>query len=399
MKRLIICMLAFLLVYTNGTAQTVTVADVDALPGETVTFVLNLSGGKADTYTSLQFDAEFPSGFTTTGDYSISPKWKNASAVVGDVIDGVATVPVSSAEVITGADVEGLFSVDFKINESVALGDYDVTLRKITFGYGFTDKDIAADVTFTVHVVSTHTIVLDENSTTVPETAEGVNVRVLRTINAGEWSTICLPFAMTEAQVKMVFGDDVQLGDFCGTESEYDDADNVVGISISFEKTTEMEANHPYIIKVSVPVTEFEVENVDVDPAEDDALVVEVDNGMTGRKRVVYGGFYGTYHAQTTLEEYALFLNSNKFWYSTGLTKMKAFRAYFIMLDVLTDVENAAARISLGFNDDETTGIDTTQDDSGEMTKDKQVFNLHGQRVSAVRPGLYVCGGKIFMVK
>ena len=45
-------------------------------------------------------------------------------------------------------------------------------------------------------------------------------VRVKRTINANEWSTICLPFAITAEQVKGVFGDDVQLGDFTGAVYE-----------------------------------------------------------------------------------------------------------------------------------------------------------------------------------
>ena len=394
MKRLIICMLAVLLVCANGKAQTVTVADVEALPGETVTFVLNLSGGKADTYTSLQFDAEFPSGFTTTGDYSISSKWKNASATVGEVIDGVATIPVSSAEVIAGTDVEGLFSVDVKVGDDVALGSYDVTLKKITFGYGFTDKDIAPDVTFKVNVVSIHTIVLDENSTAVPEAAEGVNVRVKRTINAGEWSTICLPFAMTAEQVKTVFGNDVLLGNFCDTESTYDNDENVTAISISFENATEIEANHPYVIKVSEPITEFSVENVDVDPAEDDALV-EVDNGKTGKKRVVYGGFYGTYHAGTLLNEFTLFLSDNKFWYSAGKTQMKAYRAYFDLLDILTNVEDAAARISFDFTDDALpTGIQNVQQQIATGT-----YDLQGRRIGKAKNGLYIRDGKKLMVK
>ena len=398
MKKLVLSMLALLMMCVRGEAQTITVPDVEALPGETVAFVLNLSDGKANTYTSLQFDAVFPEGFTTTGDYVISSNWKNATAVVGDVIDGVATIPVSSAEAITDSDVDGLFSVDFKVADNMALGDYEVTLKNITFGYGWTDKDIAPEVTFKVHVVSVHSVVLDENSTVVPETAEGVNVRVLRTIKAGEWSTICLPFAMTEAQVKTTFGDDVQLGNFCDTESEYDDADNVVGISIAFEKATEIEANHPYIIKVSQPVTEFAVDNVDVDPVEEDALV-EVDNGLTGRRRVVYGGMYGTYHAQTELEEFSLFLNDNKFWYSTGLTKMKAFRAYFVMADVLTDVENAAARISFSFNDrdEETTGIVGRR----EQTADGACYDLQGRKVvlQKGKKGVYVKNGRKEVIK
>ena len=381
----------------NVNAQTVTVPDVEALPGETVAFTLNLSDGKADTYTAMQFDVQFPAtGFTTTGKYSISELWTNATAIVGTVdVNGTATIPVASSETISAANVEGLLSVSFTVGNDVATGEYNVRLTNLWMGYGTNSKDYLDDVTFKVMVVDAHTLVLDENSTTAPEAAEGVNVRVKRTILANEWSSICLPFAMTAAQVKEAFGNDVQLGNFCDTESTYDEADNVVGISISFEDATEIEANHPYIIKVSSPVTEFSVDNVDIDPSEDDALV-EVDNGKTGKKRVVYGGFYGTYQAGTTLEEYALFLNSNKFWYSKGLTKMKAFRAYFVMLDVLTDVENAAARISFSFNE-ETTGIHSVN--GVKAGQDNTLYNLNGQRVKTLRQGLYIRDGKKLVVK
>ena len=384
--------LALMLLCSKASAQTVTVDDVDALPGETVSFVLNLHGGKADTYTSLQFDATFPEGFATTGNYTISSLWKNASATVGDVIDGYATIPVSSADEITGTDVEGLLSVEFQVAENVALGDYDVTLSKITFGYGFVDKDIAPDVTFRVHV--TNTVVLDENATTPPEARENVGVRVKRTIKANEWSTICLPFAMSEAQCHAAFGDDVQLGDFCDTQSEYD-GDNVVGISLSFEDATKIEANHPYIIKVSQPVTEFTVDGVDIDPAEDDALV-EVDNGETGRRRVVYGSMYGTYHAQTELEELSLFLNSNKFWYSKGLTKMKAFRAYFVLLDVLTDVESASARVVFSINNEDSAAGIKGKETAGRCGK---TYTLQGLSVQHMKKGFYIRGGKKLIVK
>ena len=115
MKQTIISLLALCAIGAGASAQTVTVNDVEALPGETVAFSLNLTGGKADTYISLQFDATFPAeGFTTTGDYDVSPLWKNVMSVVGDVDDeGVATIPVSSSETIAEGDVPDLFTVYF----------------------------------------------------------------------------------------------------------------------------------------------------------------------------------------------------------------------------------------------------------------------------------------------
>ena len=61
-------------------------------------------------------------------------------------------------------------------------------------------------------------VVLDENSTEVPASASNVDVQILRTIKADEWSTICLPFTATGEQVKQAWDEDVQLASFTGLE-------------------------------------------------------------------------------------------------------------------------------------------------------------------------------------
>ena len=217
-------MFALLALGESVVAQTVTVPDVEALPGETVSFSVSLSDGKADTYTAMTLYAKFPvTGFTTTGSYTVSDLWTGVSCTVGAVDGtGLATIPFASSNAIPGTSVDNLVTVSFTVGAGVDVGDYDVTLKGTMFEYGTSDKDYASDVTFQVHVVSAHTVVLDENSTIVPSNATGVNARVLRTINAGNWSTICLPFAMDEAQVKAAFGDEVELGNFTGCDTEED---------------------------------------------------------------------------------------------------------------------------------------------------------------------------------
>ena len=256
-----------------------------------------------------------------------------------------------------------------------------------------TDYQVAnlPDLSFTVTIgepVDTRTL-LDELSTTAPEAANSVDVRVRRTINAGEWSTLVLPFAMTAVQVKEAFGSDVLLGDFTGVETEFDDDDNVVAIAVNFAEATAIEENHPYIIKVSEPITEFTVDGVDIVTDEDGACV-EFDNGKSGSRRLVYSGFYGTYHAGTVLDDKTLFLSDNMFWYSTGLTKMKAFRAYFEFADVLTAVEEAGSKVNIGFNDK--TGIDERLKIKNE--KLAPAYNLGGQRVGKDYKGIVVVDGK-----
>ena len=389
--------LALCIMCANVKAQTVSVADVEALPGETVSFTLDLSGGKAETYIALQFDVHFPNNnFTTTGDYSVSSKWKNATSVVGSVDgDGVATIPVSSAETISDANVEGLLTIDFTVGSNVPVGEYDVTLKNIWFGYGTSSKDYVDDVTFKVNVVAQHTVILYEESTTAPENATGVNVTVKRTINANEWSTICLPFAMSESQVKAAFGDDVQLGDFVKYDTTEDGDENIIGISINLADATAIEANHPYTIKVSHDITEFTIEGVDIESDEESAYT-EYNNGQTGKKKVIYGTFEGTLHAGKTLTENQLFLSGNQFWYSSGLTTIKAFRAYFDFMDVLSEVENASSRVVVKWNDEQPTGISEIKH---EAQKNSQYYDLSGRRVVRPNKGVYIVDGKKTVIK
>ena len=279
-----------------------------------------------------------------------------------------------------------------KADAGMTLGDYPVIVKKIYIVSKDNTSNEVDEVktTLTIGAPADTRTVLDETSTSAPASATGVDVRVLRTIKANEWSTICLPFAMTAEQVKAAFGDDVELGDFTGTDSEFDNADNVVGIKANFSNVTAIDANHPYIIKVSAPVSEFTLDGVDIVAEEDDAYI-EFDNGKTGSRRVVFSGFYGTYHAGTKLDKFTLFLNDNKFWYSTGSTQMKAFRAYFDFLDKLTEVEDAySSRIVFSFNN-ESSGISVIANSKSVNSK---YYDLQGRSVAKPGKGLYIKNGK-----
>ena len=224
--------------------------------------------------------------------------------------------------------------------------------------------------------VGENVIALDENSTTAPTNATDVKVRVKRTINAGEWSTICLPFAMSQAQCQAAFGNDVQIGDFTGCTVVDDN------VTVNFSDVTTMESNHPYIIKVSSAVNEFTVNGVDI--AVDDA---EVKVNKSGRK---YNRFIGNYENGTELEDGFLFLNANKFYFSNGSTKIKAFRGYFNL--ETADAYYESRRVVLNFGD--ATGIETLVKDETD-----EVFNLSGQRVKTPTKGLYIKNGKKVVVK
>ncbi len=303
-----------------------------------------------------------------------------------------------------------LLRVNLSSDESTNVGDVlTATLTAIEFTTMTSTALHLPDVDFAVSIVDSH-VVLDETSTTLPTAESGViPLRVLRTINAGEWSTLCLPFNMTEAQLKSVFGDDVLLEEFTDYEPEYDAADNIIGIAVNFQRadlTDGLYANYPYLIKTSHSISSFELESV-LEPEEEYA-VVEYDNGKHGKQRVVFGSFIGTYHAETVVPDKCLFLSGNKFWYSSGKTKMKAFRAYFDFSDVLAKVESAGAKIHINV-DGQATGITEVESDKQKVKNGSEViYDLQGRPISissdtslpTVLPkGVYIINGKKMLIK
>lgn len=189
------------------------------------------------------------------------------------------------------------------------------------------------------------------------------------------------------------FGQDVQLAEFKDYEVDYDEEDKIVGIHVNFDAidlTEGFYANYPYMIKTSEKITEFKT-NSTIDPDEE-GILAEYDNGRSGKNRKVYGSFIGTYHAQTVVPANSLFLNGNKFWYSAGKTKMKAFRAYFTFVDVLTSVEESGAKVNMNMVVGDATGINTV--DHTARNNDGKVYNLQGQRVGKSYKGIVIENGR-----
>ena len=289
-------------------------------------------------------------------------------------------------------------------------GVYEVTItdgvinKTVERGDNFDLVSLYPDPTTSeITVALPEVTILDENSTDVPEATDGpVDLLVKRTLKAGQWSTICLPFNMTKEQLYAAFGDDVELNNFVSYEVTEDEVTgDIVGIQVEFvplDPANGLEANYPCLIKVSENIDEFTL-TAQVDPDEEEA-VVEFDNGKSGSRRVVWGTLKGTYHAETVVPATDLFLSDNKFYYSAGLTKMKAFRAYFDFVDVLTSLEDAGANISLSF--DGTTGI---RDIAVDAERTEGVYTLQGQYlgrdvdVKSLPRGIYIVNGKKLVKK
>lgn len=405
MKKKIFLMITLLVGIVSAQATNdVVVGDVTIPQGGSGVVNIELNNND-DEFTAYQFRLILPEGLNFVAD-----KKGNPSFVAGDRYDdhsiSSSTLGVFSCISTTLAPISGtsgsLLSVDVTASADVAVGTkLNVTLGEIECTTSGTSPKAVKfeDVTFTVTIgdpADTH-VVLDETSTTAPVASGGaVDIMVKRTIKANEWSTLVLPFDMTEAQVKEALGSDVQLAEFEDYEAEYDADDNVTGLTVNFVATDLSEGfygNYPYLVKTSKDITEFFV-TATIDPDEEGA-VAEYDNGKTGKNRKVLGSLVGTYHAGDAVPADGLFLSGNKFWYSTGATRIKAFRAYFMLNEVLSSVE-AEAKVRFMVDEDAAAIEGITPD-----MEDGVWYTLDGRQLNGkpTEKGVYIVDGKKVLIK
>ena len=403
MKKKIFLMITLLVGIVSAQATNdVVVGDVTIPQGGSGVVNIELNNND-DEFTAYQFRLILPEGLNFVAD-----KKGNPSFVAGYRYDdhsiSSSTLGVFSCISTTLAPISGtsgsLLSVDVTASADVAVGTkLNVTLGEIECTTSGTSPKAVKfeDVTFTVTIgdpADTH-VVLDETSTTAPVASGGaVDIMVKRTIKANEWSTLVLPFDMTEAQLKEALGSDVKLAEFEDYEADYT-GDDVTGLTVNFVATNLSDgfyANYPYLVKTSKDITEFFV-TATIDPDEEDA-VAEFTNGKTGPKKEVYGSLIGTYHAGDAIPNNGLFLSGNKFWYSVGATKIKAFRAYFMLNEVLSGVAEAKVRFMV---DEDAAAIEGITPDM----ENGVWYTLDGRQLNGkpTEKGVYIVDGKKVLIK
>lgn len=402
----IIMLLTALVAYCGGAmADGLKVQDVNISQGGEATLEIALENPDTE-FTAFQFDVELAEGITVaTNDkgkfvyekgerldeeFSLMLAQPNALVNTYRVLGYYTeTQPIPSN---TGAIVK----ITIKADAALAIGTTHVCKL---FAINLTEPDETKHtpdaITFNVKITEKTYTILDETSTTAPVASDGpVDIKVKRTIKANEWSTLVLPFDMTEAQLKEALGSDVKLAKFVDYEAKYT-GDDVTGLTVNFEATNLSDgfyANYPYLVKTSKDITEFIV-TATIDPDEKDA-VAEFTNGKTGPKKEVYGKLIGTYHAGDAIPADGLFLSGNKFWYSTGATIIKAFRAYFEFIEVLSRVAEAKVRFIVGEDATAIEGITPYMEDGVWYTLDGR--QLNGK---PTEKGVYIVNNKKVIIK
>jgi hypothetical protein len=274
---------------------------------------------------------------------------------------------------------DGYNSVDITVSE---IGDLTIGAKKETF----VTNDWTFFGDFSLFYYGNY-VELDENGAGIPETSRAdANITLRRTIKGTTWNTICLPFSMSEEQVKETFGEDVQLREL----NRVEDAGG--GVNLYFNTVYAIEANVPYLMKNASLGSSYIIRGVDYTPA---TPIYEVDG-------VVFNGVY----AKTKLDNangQDYYIVSNEIKSSPGTTNIKGFRAFF---KVPTGFEVKAMRL-FPEGDDDATVIEGVMTDEGDlMVFPADIYSVSGQLVrknanglDGLPRGVYIVGGQKIVVK
>ena len=234
--------------------------------------------------------------------------------------------------------------------------------------------------TLTLDVTKKTVVEIDENINFVAEKKDDVTIVLKRTLidNNGTWNTFCVPFDISNNDLKAQFGDDVKVAEF----SETAEGENST-VNFNTMQTPAITANVPVLLKSNTTAKSF-VFGGDI---------------KTGEAKVegVNFNFVGTAAASTTIAQGDYFLANNKLYKSKGATTIAGTRAY---LKMKADGAQGARVVNVLFDGDSTvTGIDTL--DRLDRQQSGSYYDLQGRKLSdgQVKKGVYVVGGKKVVIK
>lgn len=228
------------------------------------------------------------------------------------------------------------------------------------------------------------------------EAKNNAEVTLTKPLQANVWNAICLPFSMTEQQVRNAFGENARIAEFKKVEESGKKA--VASFGMHYYQL--ITAGKPCLIKPS-RVNENDTYTIK-------GVTIDAENALTIADSNKKFDFVGTY-APTTMPVNSHFLGSNdgKLYYITADKKISGLKAFF------KPVSTSNAKLSIAFDstdndfDNNTTGIEAIKDymdqDAANSSANKGIYNINGQFMGtnpAILPqGIYVKNGKKFIVK
>ena len=252
--------------------------------------------------------------------------------------------------------------------------------------YGFTFGASSTEAT---------NVSISQNNGYTYEAKNNATVTLTKPLKANVWNAICLPFSMTEQQVRNAFGENARIAEF----KKVDESGKKAVASFGMHYYQLITAGKPCLIKPSQVSDTYTISGVTID-AEKALTIVDSNKKFD---------FVGTY-ASTAMPANSHFLGSNdgKLYYITANKEISGLKAFLKPAD-----NNSGAKLSIAFDstvndqDNNTTGIeaikDYTDQDAANSSANKGIYNINGQFMGtnpAILPqGIYVKNGKKFIVK
>lgn len=248
-----------------------------------------------------------------------------------------------------------------------------------------------------------------------------------------KWNSLIMPVSLTKAQFTQAFGETAQLAQ-ANKVYEANNGNLIIGFSLVKETDAQspyLVANKPYIIKVAKEFVEKHtiaeknpLQTIDAGPLTGQVYTVDnslaaggisytyddakannpvsfdfhVDAAITTKWGMTDLKFKGSYDNHQNLDADNYIWNNGMLYHLTKTNHwMKGYRCW--LTPTWVNSENAK-RLTFGFGDGETTGVDVPFADIS--TNNTKVYNLNGQRVDnmlGVQPGIYIVNGKKVVVK
>ena len=196
----------------------------------------------------------------------------------------------------------------------LAVGNYFVMVQNTT---NHSDGHMVSMV-----VSQPELVTIDEAATSTESWASKVgattyDVQIIRTIKAGMYNTLCLPFAVTSSQCKEIFGADVQMRTL--DDATIEEGDFV--LNLNFNVATDIYQGTPILIKTSQDI---------VNPI---FVGVQFATSTTATSTGTNADFTGTF-IKSSLEasEDILFLGANNtLYFPTASVEIKGMRGWFVI--------------------------------------------------------------------
>ena len=217
---------------------------------------------------------------------------------------------------------------------------------------------------------------LSESQNLACDAGDYITVHLTRSITAGKWSTIVLPFDLPNSQITTVFGAGASVAEFTGGNES----------TLNFTNTltdSKMKANQPYAIKVATNFTSAYINDVTIVSAATPNPTQSATNW----------DFVGNYTQNETVPTGSYYFKDNALHRATTEhSKINGFRGYF----TYTGGSTSAPSLNIVL-DGTITGIKNVT--SNEESKNDKFFNLSGQQVSQPTKGIYIKNGKKYIIK